>query len=741
MRLLWQICLWGLVSVALAPAADFPVQRVLLFNNGAGLISRQALVEGSPSIRFMVQPERLDDLLKTVRFFDSSGGTLAALRWPHVSPSNRLTRSFLFDMKDEDQLVRALLALRGAQVRITAGQTFTGRIVSLQLPAGQQHPAEKSPLLTLLSDDGVLQNQPLAGITEITMMELSLQKKLEQFFTLKAEKFITDQEPVTLDLQGAGVRPVELDYLTALPPWKATYRLQQTGDGWQLTGYACAHNTTGENWSGVELEFLAGQPYDFLYHLATPAKEMPPDEAVTQAVKSTLRQRPARASRGQFEIAVKDCTGGVIPGVTIICTGENNQLFRGLTGDDGTVSIPASPGVYRIKAELEGFHPYTMSVVPLAEGFDTALTIVLTAGEISNCVEVRAAAEPWVNGISPAAFQQAIRQQAGGLTTYRIPRKVDLPEGQSVLIPFFSDKIEGEPALFIPVRHYGGETLLPVLRAYRLTNSTPSTLEEGLCAIYHQRSFAGQSWVPRLAPGQPGILKYGRETAITAKLTVSSQPGPVLKVETWEGRLFLTRQYEKALHFVLENKTGQEHPLLLKIEKGLTGEQLVAPAKALEETPEYYLLRGLVKADGPTGIIIKVTGEDLGQLEWEMVDAPLLEAIRKASLLPEEKVRIIAQKVDRLKARELYAARLKTMDEQQRRLEKSQEHVRKNLEVLGVSDEEKLLQNRYASLLARDEERLSQLRQEEGQARKLLNQVEDELRILDQKISSWTGAG
>jgi hypothetical protein len=100
-----------------------------------------------------------------------------------------------------------------------------------------------------------------------------------------------------------------------------------------------------------------------------------------------------QADQGRIGGVVKDATGAVIPGVTVLVknerTGEEHSV---LSGDTGEYSVNAlRPSTYTVKASLPGFSPVETPGVQLVVGQKSTLDITLRPSGVTTDVEVVAA--------------------------------------------------------------------------------------------------------------------------------------------------------------------------------------------------------------------------------------------------------------------------------------------------------------------------------------------------------------
>ncbi|HKB11049.1 MAG TPA: carboxypeptidase-like regulatory domain-containing protein, partial [Vicinamibacterales bacterium] len=81
---------------------------------------------------------------------------------------------------------------------------------------------------------------------------------------------------------------------------------------------------------------------------------------------------------------VRDKTGGILPGVTVVVTHQGTNLVRETVSDDrGEFALPALPaGPYSIKIELAGFKTYNSQGLTLGAGQEVRQSYVLEVGNV-----------------------------------------------------------------------------------------------------------------------------------------------------------------------------------------------------------------------------------------------------------------------------------------------------------------------------------------------------------------------
>ena len=98
----------------------------------------------------------------------------------------------------------------------------------------------------------------------------------------------------------------------------------------------------------------------------------------------------AQVASGRIEITVVDSTGAVLPGALVELAGPQAGTFT--TGGDGAARfLNLPPGVYTVKATLQGFGEYLNKNVPVVAGGNVQLKCTMAVGGVQQQVEVTAA--------------------------------------------------------------------------------------------------------------------------------------------------------------------------------------------------------------------------------------------------------------------------------------------------------------------------------------------------------------
>src|SRR5690606_20513246 len=124
----------------------------------------------------------------------------------------------------------------------------------------------KVEAMTLLTSEGTLRRFALPEIRGVRATDPRVVERLRAAF-IPSSRAAT---PQALHLDSTRGKPITLGYIAEAPLWRASYRLVLDDGAATLQGWALIHNDTEEDWRGVTLELVNGQPDSFLFPLAAP---------------------------------------------------------------------------------------------------------------------------------------------------------------------------------------------------------------------------------------------------------------------------------------------------------------------------------------------------------------------------------------------------------------------------------------------------------------------------------------
>lgn len=215
----------------------------------------------------------MDDVLKSLVVWDLSGGGAAAGAGPSVSyPSletlDEALRGLGVDLRGNPRVEELLARLRGAELVVEAPERIQGRVVSVeQRPTGK----DGSPRATVvLLTQGGVRAVALDDLASFRFADPAVAADFERGLALILGARDAERRVLDLRLPGTGSREAALGYVVAAPVWKASYRLDLSGDKPWFQGWAVVDNPSQSDWKDVSLTLVSGRPVSFIQNLYAP---------------------------------------------------------------------------------------------------------------------------------------------------------------------------------------------------------------------------------------------------------------------------------------------------------------------------------------------------------------------------------------------------------------------------------------------------------------------------------------
>src|SRR4051812_24320957 len=286
------------LSAMLAMPAELPVREVALYKHGVGFFERSGRLGAGESARLDFNATEMNDVLKSLTVAEKGGGKISGLRYDSMDPLGHKLAEFPFKIGEEQPLSAILGQLKGARLELKFGnETVTGAIVGGRVIPGSDKQPEREQL-TLMLDSGELRTIDLSAATGIRFTDPQLQQQFKDYLGALVAARSKDKRSVYIDSTDAKEREVTASYMIPAPVWKTSYRLIFGASGQPtLEGWAIVDNTTGEDWTKVQLSLVSGRPISFVSQLYAP-------KYVTRPEAELADDRAARpvVHDGAFEV-------------------------------------------------------------------------------------------------------------------------------------------------------------------------------------------------------------------------------------------------------------------------------------------------------------------------------------------------------------------------------------------------------------------------------------------------------
>ncbi|MEM6992461.1 MAG: DUF4139 domain-containing protein [Myxococcota bacterium] len=585
------------------PSTESPLdlERVVLYRNGVGYFERHGDVE-EDILRVRVRRDQVDDLLKSLTVIDENGRALS-VSMP-LDPESWASAALSTLAPGRGSLAQVLDGLRGTTVVLhTSVGRISGRIVMVERLVdepdpdrrvredGRREPSRRDFKVTLLDGDR-LKVVRLSKVTDVTLADGDLAMQLHRRLDASAGEGMFQQVEVAIRLAGADTHNLRVSYVVAAPMWKPTYRvvLPAEGNGTALLqGWAVVDNTSGEDWTKVNLALTSGEPIAFEYDLHTPRTVGRAD-----LTETGVRKR-AVVAVGETTWDDDDEEGEIVSEEEAVLADEDNR-FGATAGED------RSRGRRMAEKKAKSSVASRTQPAPASAPMGGAASLGDSRG-------------PADTGVAQDALRRSTQasaraQQVSGQTRFELQDEVTVPNGSSTMVAILNQDVEAEQTfLFRPGGAGVGYESNPY-RVVRFKNTTGFVLEPGPISIYAGGSFVGEGLSEAVGAATSATIPFAVEPSILVSSTLRHHGGEmqilrvvrgVLEVEnfsraetTWtvrgrdkSGYTVLVRQGKSGANYELKDapKTTETLPnaylIPVKVPKG----KLEGTLKVVEETP------------------------------------------------------------------------------------------------------------------------------------------------------------
>lgn len=555
-----------LVVLALFPTAaesavtgDIPIRKIALFSSGVGYFEHSGSVSGNTGVNLPFQVDSVNDALKSL-IINDPGSASPSVTYPSEDTVAYTLRSLSVDLSGNPGIADILRALQGAELTVSVPEEITGRIIGVETRGGAYAAQDDDGIsrdgqtstprsyLALLTPGGV-KVLSLDEVSSYRFTDPRISKDLERALDLLMNSRNSETRVLKVNLPGAGKRDVTLAYVIPAPVWKASYRLDLSGDKPVLQGWAIVDNAGDIDWDGVELSLVSGRPVSFIQNLYPPLN---------------LR-RPVLplAIAGIAEAVVYDSGYGGKP-----------------------------------EAHDEAYNEY-------AEEMDEGPSRMKRAAAPAMSMMMESAApQPSPKAlVSTGALEATSARNAGEQYLFTMKKPVTLARRQSAMFPLVEERVKAERvSVFSGEKATNGGMIHPLLCA-ELENTTGMKLPAGPITVFDEGSYAGDSLIEFLSEKDKRILAFGEDLSVTGSV-LSSGSTETVGVTISKGVMYIARRNTQTRTYTLKNASARarkvyiEHPIS-------SGTTLVQPAKFEERTDRLYRFSMKLAANAETTLEVR----------------------------------------------------------------------------------------------------------------------------------------
>jgi hypothetical protein len=653
-----------------ANGAELPVRQVVLYKHGVGYFERAGELAPGESARLEFKAAEMDDVLKSLTIEEKGGGKISGLRYDSSEPLAHKLADFPFQLGAAQPLSAVLDQLKGAQIELKfANETVTGAVVAARLAPGDDKRPEREQI-TLLMDAGDLRNFDLGAAAGIRFTDIRLQAQFKDYLAALTDARSKEKRTVYIDSTDAKRREVVASYMVPTPVWKSSYRLI-FGEGAQptLEGWAIVDNTTGEDWTNVDLSLVSGRPISFISRLYEPryvarqTAELPEDAASEPVVYEG-------AVEGAGQAVAEDKIAASPP----------------------PAAAPRPAATQMVMVEPSGS----------LNGRDAAQLVALRSGMASTIAT------------------SAAGRELGELFEYHIPTPVTVRRNESAMLPFLQQKVDTRKLLI-----YSDPSAAHPMNAAEISNTTGKTLDGGPITVYESGAYAGEALMETVKTGDKRLISYGVDLGTRITTQWDSKSEQIREIHARRGILTTRNAVEETRTYTVHNVDQKAKTLV--IEHAARPDYNLLDRKPTEKTSNAY--RFEVKLAPGATEKFPVVEEHVYTRAFTITDLTpdvLFTYVRNKTF--SDAARKQLEQVANLKQQIAVAGReIQSLETQITDVVNDQERVRRNIGSLNqVSGQQQQVQA-YAQRLATQESQLASLRDRRAELDKKRAGLEAEL--------------
>jgi hypothetical protein len=553
----------------LKQASTLPISRVILFSSGVSHHTRSAEVDGDTRIDLTFPEQDINDLIKSMVLQDfSEKGRVSAVTYDSREPIERTLRSFAVNLNNNPTFAQILTQARGEKVEIVmqtsaTGQpgTLTGSIIGVehQRQAAKDGAVEVE-ILNLWCTEGV-RNVKLNEVQRLRFQNPVIENEFRRALETLSLAHDTQKKAVSMHFSGEGKRKVSVGYVIESPIWKTSYRLiLDKKEKPYLQGWAVVENSTDEDWSNVEMALVSGRPISFRMDLYNPLFINRP--LVEPELFASLRPPTYYGAMGKQE--GQPFAGG----------------GAGVGGGGFSGGGPAGPG---------GFAAPGMPRAPDAKGEGRNFGLAVTsdakrqerarfAGDVANQMQDKM-------NIGRSAPSAATASALGDYFQYVIDQPVNLGRQKSALLPIVNKDVD---AARVSIYNPGVHAKHPLL-GLKLKNSTGMNLSQGPITIFEGSTYAGDTRVLDLQPGEERLVSYAIDLGAEVSVKNGNNTSRITKVKAVKGIVSTETLIRDEKVYDISNRSTTDRVVLLEHanRKG-QGFKFVGEHKPAEEAADVF---------------------------------------------------------------------------------------------------------------------------------------------------------
>lgn len=525
---------------------ELELTSVTLHAAGKGWFEYSGTVEGSGIFSVEVGTFEVDEAIRVSRVVDPAGAgeiRLAAGKDPvqpdTLVPNTRTLGDLLISMKGQSVVatVQGGANIEGTLVAIEQRSDRVGDIV------------EDREYMTILTSAG-LRTTLVADAISIRATDDAFNERLDAELSGLATANVLPTSQIDFVFAEGEKRQITVGVMRRVPMWKISYRIEND----KLIHRSIVDNTSGVDWSNVDLQLVDGNPVLFamdmhsvarasLNRLDRPSKHVAVapsfSESISRSGGDENRSRSHAAyveNDGDAAYSNESMDGDMLMGMAGMgMAGGYGSMGGGMGGGMGGMGGGMSAGPFG-------------GARPLSRTQSNSEQAALDPTAAMNHVLAETQDAP-----------------AGSTLSLEF-NNVDLSSGETALLDTVVAPIAIEDVSVYRQSYHPTATLLSL----EIENNTPSLLPSGPLSVMagkHQRAILGELVLPALGPRTKRLSGYAIDggVRVTAKPTVTKSETKGITLDHELHKIKVEKLHQSTTDYEFLNRSGEERTVILEV--------------------------------------------------------------------------------------------------------------------------------------------------------------------------------
>jgi len=523
----------------LKAVTSLPISRVILFSSGVSHFSRSAEIEGDARVDLTFPEQDINDLIKSMVLQDySEKGRVSAVTYDSHEPIDRTLKSFAINLNNNPTFAQILVQARGEKVEVVMQQnavgqpaTLTGSIIGIENHQQvSKEGASNVEVLNLWCAEGV-RSVKLSEVQRLRFSNPVIENEFRRALETLAMSHDSQKKAVSLHFSGEGKRKVQVSYVTESPIWKTSYRLvMDKKEKPFLQGWAVVENPTDEDWSGIEMALVSGRPISFRMDLYNPLfinRPLVEPELFASLRPPTYSGALAKTGKPQPDVAYRGDRDEAEGAANQFAAGK--KAMKADSMDRAALARAAGAPGQDKEARMERARQ-------LGEQLQNRMDVAKSVGSV------------------------ATASQLGDYFQYVIDQPVDLGRQKSALLPIVNKEVDGAR---VSIYNPAVQAKHPLL-GLRFKNSTGNNLAQGPITVFEGSTYAGDTRVLDLQPGEERLVSYAIDLGTEVSLKNGNNTSRITKVKAVKGIIYTDTLIREEKVYDISNRSTTDRTLLIE---------------------------------------------------------------------------------------------------------------------------------------------------------------------------------